>query len=80
MFCESVFNHGDGVEALAFDIVSQRVAVSSHYGELKMLDLQGTNLVQIWNDKVDTFAIPWGLIFVDRGQSINIYMLENGIV
>jgi hypothetical protein len=45
-----------------------------------MLRLEGTNLMEVWSDKLEVIAIPRELIFVDRGQFINVYMLENGIM
>ena len=75
-----MFNRGDSVETFAFDPHAGHVAVSSHYGEIKMLRLQGTNFVELWKEKLDVAAIPRGLIFVDRGQSINIFTMENGVV
>lgn len=78
--CLQVFNRGDGVETFAFDPIVGRVAVSSHYGEIKMFRLQGTSLVELWKDKLDIAAIPRALEFVDRGEYINIFTLENSIV
>ena len=79
-FCLQVFNRGDGVETFAFDPHVGRVAVSSHYGEIKMFRLQGTNLVELWKDSMDVAAIPRALEFVDRGEFINVFTMENGIV
>ena len=42
--CLQVFSRGDSVETFAFDSHFMRVAISSHYGEVKMLCLQGTAL------------------------------------
>ncbi len=78
--CLQAFNRGDGVEAFAFDPQVGRVAVSSHYGEVKMLRLQGTNLVELWTDKLDVAAIPRALEFADHGEFISIFTMENGIV
>ena len=78
--CLQTFNRGDGVETFAFDPQAGRVAVSSHYGEIKMLRLQGTNLVELWKDKIEVTAIPRALEFVDRGEFISIFTMENGIV
>lgn len=54
--------------------------MSSHYGEVKMLRLQGNDLVELWKDKLDVSAIPRALAFIDRGESINIFTMENGIM
>jgi hypothetical protein len=52
--------------------------VSSHYGEIKMLRLQGGDLVEIWANKLEVAAIPRALVFIDRGESINIFTMEDG--
>jgi hypothetical protein len=78
--CLQVFNHGDSVETFVFDPHVGRVAVSSHYGEVKMLRLQGTKFMELWKDKLDVAAIPQALAFVDCGESINIFTMENGIM
>jgi len=44
-----------------------------------MLRLQGTILSELWKSKLDVGAIHWALVFVDRGDAINIFMMENGI-
>ena len=78
--CLQIFNRGDGVETFAFDPHVKCIAVSSHYGEVKMLRLQGNDLVELWKDKLDVAAIPRALAFIDRGESINIFTMENGIM
>ena len=45
-----------------------RVGVSSHYGEIEVFLLQGKNLVELWNNKLDIAAIPRGLIFIGHGE------------
>ena len=79
-FSLQVFNRGDGVETFAFDPHVGRVAVSSHYGDIKMLHLQDKSLMELWKDKLDVAAIPRALVFVDHGEFINIFTMENGIV
>ena len=56
--------------------------MSSHYGEIRMLHLQvqGTNLIELWKVKLDIAAIPRALTFVDHGAVINIFTMENGIM
>ena len=78
MSCLQVFSRGDSVETFAFDSHFTRVAVSSHYGEVKMLRLQGTDLVELWTSKLDVAAIPRALEFFDHGESVNIFTMENG--
>lgn len=45
--CLHAFNHEDSVEAFAFDPNFGRIAVSSHYGGVKMLRFQGTSLMEV---------------------------------
>jgi hypothetical protein len=76
--CLPVFSRGDSVETFAFDSHFTRVAVSSHYGEIKMLRLQGMDLLELWTNKLDVAAIPRALVFIDCGESVNIFTMENG--
>ena len=78
VFCLEVFNRGDSIETFAFDPHFGRVAVSSHYGEIKMFRLQGTTLSELWKDTLKVAAIPRALIFVDHGETVNVYTMENG--
>ena len=44
------------------------------------LQVQGTNLVELWKTKLDAPATPRALMFVDRGAVINIFTMENGVM
>jgi hypothetical protein len=56
------------------------VAVS--YGEVKVLRLQvaaaDLGLVELWTATLDVAAIPRALVFIDHGDSVNIFTMENG--
>jgi hypothetical protein len=43
-----------------------------------MLRLQGMDLLELWTNKLDIAAIPRALVFIDRGESVNIFTMENG--
>ena len=74
-----VFSAGDSVEALAFDSVHQRLAISSHYGQIRMLLFQNGKFAEMWRDEL-LDAIPRALLFRDNGSSLVIFTLETGTV
>lgn len=79
MSTRCVFSHGDSVESLAFDPHFQRIAISSHYGKLKVFHYQSNELVELWSHEiVDT--IPHAILFTDNGNSVVVYALETGMV
>jgi len=43
-----------------------------------MLRLQGMDLLELWTNKLDIAAIPCALVFIDRGESVKIFTMENG--
>ncbi|PPR02023.1 hypothetical protein CVT26_008717 [Gymnopilus dilepis] len=79
MWSLPVFSAGDSVEALAFDPIYQRFAVGSHYGQIKLLRYQNGKIAELWADEVQD-AIPRALLFADTGRSLNIYILETGLI
>lgn len=80
MLTRRVFSRGDSVESLAFDPHFQRIAISSHYGKMKVFRYQNTGeLVELWSDEF-TDIIPRATIFADNGNSLMVYALETGIV
>ena len=72
-----IFSAGDSVEAFVFDSNHQRLAVSSHYGKIKLLRYQQGKFVELWEDEL-LDAIPRALSFSDGGRSITIFAMENG--
>ncbi|PPQ97700.1 hypothetical protein CVT26_001883 [Gymnopilus dilepis] len=75
----SVFSAGDSVEAFSFDPVHQRLAVGSHYGQIKLLRCQNGKFVEVWQDELRD-AIPRAILFSDNGRSVNIFTLETGAI
>ncbi|PPQ82202.1 hypothetical protein CVT26_009573 [Gymnopilus dilepis] len=74
-----IFAVGDSVEAFAYDSNHQRLAVSSHYGKLKMLRLQQGKFVESWEDELSD-AIPRALFFSNNGHSVSIFAMESGAI
>ncbi|PPQ96516.1 hypothetical protein CVT26_010432 [Gymnopilus dilepis] len=74
-----VFTAGDSVEAFAYDPNHQRLAVSSHYGRIKMLRLQQGKFVELWEDEL-LDAIPRAVFFSDNGRSVLIFAMESGVI
>ncbi len=74
-----IFSPGDSVESFSFDPNSQRLVISSHYGEVKLFRLKGENLVGLWSDKLPD-AIPRAVVFSDNGNLVVIYAMETGVV
>ncbi|KAF8961311.1 WD40-repeat-containing domain protein [Flammula alnicola] len=74
-----IFNHGNSVEALAFDATHHRLVATSHNGSFKMfrLDKDGVLSTALWTVE-HTEAIPRSVHFLNRGEDIVIYSLESG--
>ncbi|KAF8961287.1 WD40-repeat-containing domain protein [Flammula alnicola] len=74
-----IFNHGNSVEALAFDATHHRLVATSHNGSFKMfrLDKDGVLSTALWTVE-HTEAIPRSVYFLNRGEDIMIYSLESG--
>jgi WD40 repeat protein len=80
MSTRCLFSRGDSVESVAFDPHFQRIAISSHYGKVKVFRYQSASeLVELWSHEfVD--IIPRAVLFADNGNSVLVYALETGIV
>ncbi|KAF8871568.1 hypothetical protein CPB84DRAFT_1753947 [Gymnopilus junonius] len=74
-----VFSLGDSVENFAFDHHHQHMAISSHYGKIRMLQYQQGKFVELWEDEL-LDAIPRALFFSDNGHSLTIYAMETGMI
>lgn len=90
------FPAGNSVESFGFDPIQHRLAVTSHHGIIKMYQFNNgkttsayevgclltSNLggiSDLWEERVED-AIPRGISFADKGNSVMIYGLETGAV
>lgn len=51
--------------------------MTSHYGQIKMYEVNAGTLVELWMEEMDD-AIPHATLFVDKGNSVMVYGLETG--
>lgn len=72
-----VFSAGDGVEAFAFDPNHNRLAITSHYGQIKMLRYQNRKFTDLWGDEM-LETIPHAVLFSDSGHSLMTFVMETG--
>ena len=72
-----VFTPGNSVESFCFDPVHHRLIVTSHYGQIKMFEVNNSMLVDLWTEEMND-AIPRAMLFVDKGNSMIVYGLETG--
>jgi hypothetical protein len=77
--CTPVFTPGDSVESFSFDSVHHRLIVTSHFGQIKMYEVNAGMLVDLWTEDM-TDAIPRATLFMDKGNSVMVYGLETGKV
>jgi hypothetical protein len=75
--CTPVFTAGDSVESFCFDPVHLRLVVTSHYGQIKMYEVNAGMLIDLWTEEMND-AIPRATLFVDKGSSVIVYGLETG--
>ena len=77
--CTPVFTPGDSVESFCFDSVHYRLIVTSHFGQIKMYEVNAGMLVDLWTEDMSD-AIPRATLFMDKGNSVMVYGLETGKV
>ena len=75
--CTPVFTSGDSVESFSFDSVHNRLIVTSHFGQIKMYEVNAGMLIDLWTEEMCD-AIPRGTVFMDRGNTVMVYGLETG--
>ncbi|KAF8809139.1 hypothetical protein BYT27DRAFT_7095207, partial [Phlegmacium glaucopus] len=73
----SVFPPGNSVEGFYFDPVHYCLIVTSHFGQIKMYEVNAGMLVDLWIEETND-AIPCAVLFVDKGNSVIVYGLETG--
>ena len=72
-----MFTPGDSVESFSFDYVHSRLIVTSHYGQIKMFEVNAGMLIDLWTEEMSD-AIPRAMLFMDKGSSVMVYGLETG--
>ena len=77
ILCTPVFTSGDSVESFSFDSVHNRLIVTSHFGQIKMYEVNAGMLIDLWTEEMCD-AIPRGTVFMDRGNTVMVYGLETG--
>lgn len=75
--CTRVFTPGDSVESFCFDPVHHRLVVTSHFGQIKMYEVNAGVMTDLWTEEMDD-AIPRVTLFVEKGSSVIVYGLETG--
>jgi hypothetical protein len=75
--CTRVFTPGDSVESFCFDPVHHRLIVTSHFGQIKMYEVNAGMLIELWTEEM-TDAIPRVALFADKGNNVIVYGLETG--
>jgi hypothetical protein len=75
--CTPVFTPGDSVESFSFDSIQHRLIVTSHFGQIKMYEVNAGMLIDLWTEEMPD-AIPRGTLFTDKGNSVMVYGLETG--
>jgi hypothetical protein len=73
------FSPGDSIESIAFDAKNFRLVATSHYGRITMFKYSLGKLTELWAKENNDY-IPRAVRFVDNGENVLVYGLENGIV
>ena len=55
--CTRVFTPSDSVESFSFDSVHHRLVITSHFGQIKMYEVDAGTLKDLWTEEMDD-AIP----------------------
>ncbi|KAF8879433.1 hypothetical protein CPB84DRAFT_1852107 [Gymnopilus junonius] len=71
----------DSVDSFLYDPNFQRIAITSHYGKIKVYSLgrETGNLAGLWTHEV-TETIPRAVFFGDHGNSLSVYAMEGGTI
>ncbi|KAF8512356.1 WD40-repeat-containing domain protein [Hysterangium stoloniferum] len=69
----------DSIESFAFDPSAQHLAITSHYGQLKVFQVDHAHLTKLWEDSLPD-VIPRAVSFPDEGTSVIVYVMETGMI
>ncbi|KAF8518163.1 WD40-repeat-containing domain protein [Hysterangium stoloniferum] len=76
---QKIFPLNDSIESFAFDPSAQRLAITSHYGQLKVFQVDHAHLTKLWEDTLPD-VIPQAVSFADEGTSVIVYVMETGMM
>ncbi|PPQ70087.1 hypothetical protein CVT26_013421 [Gymnopilus dilepis] len=75
------FSSDDSVESISYDPNFCRIAITSHYGKVKVCRLkrEGGAIVTLWKNSLSE-TIPRAIFFIEQGKALLVYAMENGAV
>ncbi|KAF8516552.1 WD40-repeat-containing domain protein [Hysterangium stoloniferum] len=69
---QEIFPLNDSIESFAFDPSAQCLAITSHYGQLKVFQVDHAHLTKLWEDTLPDVS-PRAVSFTDEGTSVIVY-------